>query len=365
MRNIGIDISKKKCIVCVMDDKGKILEETAYDNTLADAREFACRMKEEYGKKRQCRAACETTGNMWLKTFAAFEEYGIPIKLANTYKMRIISDTDIKTDPIDARKIANILRVGMIPQCYVASPALRDTRELLRYRISMVQARTALINYTRGLLDKYDVKIRISTMYSKKSIGLLLQVKLERPNDNMILNNCVRRIAHVTEDISEIEKEIDKQTATNDDARLLMSMTGIEAFSAMLIASEIGDISRFKTPEQLVSWAGMCPTVYQSGDKTYHGHMKKASNRRVNWVVIQAANVAVMHDDRLRIFYEKCKKRHGGKHVIAITHVANKMLRIIWKMLTLKEPYESRNAQLYDKKMKRMDNIQQSMRDVI
>ena len=81
--------------------------------------------------------------------------------------------------------------------------------------------------------------------------------------------------------------------------------------------------------------------------------------------VIQAANVAVRYDDRLKIFYEKCKKRHGGKHVIAITRVANKMLRIICKMLTLKEPYKSHNAQLYGKKMKRMDNVQQSMRDVI
>ena len=348
-----------------MDDKGKILEESAYENTLVDAKEFACRMKKEYGRKGQCRAACETTGNMWLKTFEAFEEYGIPIKLANTYKMKIISDTDVKTDPIDARKIANILRVDMIPQCYVAPPVLRDARELLRYRISMVQARTALINYTHGLLDKYDVKLHISNMYSKKAIILLSQTNLERPNDNMILKNCARRIAHITEEITNVETEIDKQAAVNDDARLLMSMTGLGVFGSMLVASEIGDISRFKTPEQLVSWAGMCPTVYQSGDKTYHGHMKKASNRRVNWVVIQAANVAVRHDDRLRIFYEKCKKRHGGKHVIAITHVANKMLRIIWKMLTLKEPYESRNAQLYGKKMKRMDNIQQSMRDVI
>ena len=82
--------------------------------------------------------------------------------------MRIISDTDVKTDPIDARKIANTLRVDMIPQCYVAPLTLRDARELLRYRISMVQARTALINYTRGLLDKYDVKLDISNMYSKK-----------------------------------------------------------------------------------------------------------------------------------------------------------------------------------------------------
>ena len=100
-----------------------------------------------------------------------------------------------------------------------------------------------------------------------------------------------------------------------------MSMTGLDVFGSMLAASEIGDISRFKTPEHLVSWAGMCHTVYQSGDVTHHGRMKKASNRRINWMFVQAANTASMHDDRLKEFYERCKKRHGGKHVIAITHV--------------------------------------------
>ena len=361
MRNIGIDISKRKCVVCVMDDKGRILEETAYDNTLEDAKEFAGRMKKKYGRRGRCHAACETTGNMWLKTFEAFEEHDIPIQLANTYKMKIISDTDTKTDPIDARKIANILRVGMIPRCYVAPPALRDARELLRYRISMVQARTALINYTHGLLDKYDVKLHISNMYGKKSIRLLLQTDLKRPNDSMILKNCAKRIAHITEEITNAETEIGKQAAVNDDARLLMSTTGLDVFGSMLVASEIGAISRFKTPEQLVSWAGMCPTVYQSGDVTHHGRMKKASNRRANWILVQAANVAAMHDDRLREFYERCKKRHGGKHVVAITHVANKMLRIIWAMLTLREPYKSHNVQRYGRKIKRMDRVRQSM----
>ena len=266
---------------------------------------------------------------MWLKTFEAFEEHGIPIQLANTYKMRIISDTAVKTDPIDARKIANILRVGMIPRCYVAPPVLRDAREMLRYRIGMVQARTALINYTHSLLDKYDVRLHVSSMYSKKAIKLLSQTDLERPNDSMILKNCARRIAHITEEITSVETEIGKQAAVNDDARLLMSMTGLDVFGSMLVASEIGDISRFKTSEHLVSWAGMCPTVYQSGDVTKHGRMKKASNRRTNWILVQVANTVAIHDDRLRDFYKRCKKRHGGKHVIAITHVVNKMLRII------------------------------------
>ena len=67
----------------------------------------------------------------------------------------------------------------------------------------------------------------------------------------MILQNCVKRIAHATEEISGIEAEIDRQAAVNEDAKLLMSMTGIEAFAAMLLVSEIGDITRFKTADRL------------------------------------------------------------------------------------------------------------------
>ena len=98
----------------------------------------------------------------------------------------------------------------------------------------------------------------------------------------------------------------------------------------------------------------MCPRVYQSGDREYHGHMKKAANRRVNWVMIQAANTASVHDDRMKKFYEKVKARNGGRHAIAITHVANKMLRIIWAMLTTNRLYSSCNAKLYAKKLKRI-----------
>ena len=135
-------------------------------------------------------------------------------------------------------------------------------------------------------------------------------------------------------------------------------MTGIEIFSAMLIASEIGDISRFSTAKQLVSWAGMCPRVYQSGDTTHHGRIKKDSNRRVNWIMIQATNTAVRHDDRMKRFYEQVKQRHGGNHPIAITHVANKMITIIWHMLTTMTAYSTKNSELYQKKLKKISDAQ-------
>ncbi len=194
-------------------------------------------------------------------------------------------------------------------------------------------------------------------MYSKKAIRKISNTRLNMPNDDRILASCTRRIVHVTEEIDQAGEDIGRQAGSNEDAKLLLSMTGIDTFAAMLLIAEIGDITRFPSPNQLVSWAGMCPRVYQSGDREYHGHMKKDANRRINWLMIQIANVAVQHDDRMREFYERVRKRNGNNHVIAITHVANKMLRIIWHMLTTKTVYSSRNAALYDRKIKRVTEL--------
>ena len=104
--------------------------------------------------------------------------------------------------------------------------------------------------------------------------------------------------------------------------------------SAMMIASEIGDITRFSTPEKLVSWSGLCPSIHQSGNSTWE------------------ANTAARKDERLRKFYLRIAKRHG--HHIAITHVANKMITIIWHMLVNRKLYNERKQSLYETKLKRI-----------
>ncbi len=147
--SIGIDIGKRKCDVCVMDWKGKVLHTGQYQNTVSDADKFAEQTALRYSARR-CQAACETTGNMWNITYGAFERHGIDIKLANTYKMAIIAKTGKKTDKIDAQKIASVLRMDSIPECYVPSADTRGVRAMVRQRIRTVVTR---INNRSSLLS--------------------------------------------------------------------------------------------------------------------------------------------------------------------------------------------------------------------
>lgn len=353
---IAVDIGKKNCVVCITDKEGSIIEETKYDNTLQEAERFASHLDKKYSN-RKCRAVCESTANMWLKTYEAFEKNGIDVKLANPMKTKAIAEARIKTDKLDARTLAHLLRSNLIAESYIAPNKVREDRSLLRLRINLVSDRTRVMNRVHSLLDKYDLKCRYDHIFGVNGIRWLKSIELKGNNNNnsdqIQLANYIKNIEFLNSEITQIEKQISIEASNNENVRMLMSMTGIDCFSAMLIASEIGDISRFSTADKLVSWCGLCPTVHQSGTSLYMGRMKKDGNKKINWIMIQAANTVSRTDnDRLKKYYMKIAKRHG--HNVAITHVANKMIRIIWSMLTYKQLYNERKEKLYKTKLKKI-----------
>lgn len=354
---VAVDIGKRKCVVCITDKDGSIIEETKYDNTLHEAERFAAHLDKKYDSKR-CLAVCESTANMWLKTYEAFEKNGIDVKLANPLKTKAIAEARIKTDKLDARTLAHLLRSNLIAESYIAPDNIRENRSLLRLRINLVSDRTRVMNRVHSLLDKYDLKCKYDHIFGVNGIRWLKIIKLKGNNNNnnnsdqIQLTNYIRNIEFLNSEITQIEKQISIEASNNESVRILISMTGIDYFSAMLIASEIGDISRFRTASKLVSWCGLCPTVHQSGNSMYMGRMKKDGNKKINWIMIQAANTASRTDERMKKYYTKIAKRHG--HHVAITHVANKMIRIMWSMLTYKQLYNERKNELYETKLKRI-----------
>ena len=354
---IGIDISKRKCDVCVVDSKGKVLERGQYPNTPKSAKKYAASLKRKYGRRKPA-AACETTANMWQVSYSAFEAEGIDISLADTYKMVLISRTSKKTDKVDAEKIAQVLRMGMLPECHVPGPATRAQRQLIRRRVSLGQDRTRAVNRLHAQLDMHGRTVDASRLHLKKAIAEMKGMVLgdgEDSVDTAVLRSHVGQVESLNEAIKSIEQRIDAEAVADEDAVLLMSITGFDAYSAIALSAEIDDISRFPTLKQFISWTGMCPTVRQSGDEVHHGGVKKLGrSRTVNWLLTEAANTAVRYDPRMRNVYDKARARHGDKHGPAIVVVGNKMSAIAFYVLTSRKPYTHHNTPRYDRKLKRL-----------
>ena len=148
---------------------GTVLEKSWYHNTSDGAYEFAIRVKAEYGP---CKAVCESTGSHWIKTADAFEKAGIPLKLANPLKTKAIAWASIKNDTVDARTLAHLSRADLVASCHIGSAKTRGIRQILRYEMSMVQGRTAVINFMHTLTDKYDIdpKDGGSTIWREKTL---------------------------------------------------------------------------------------------------------------------------------------------------------------------------------------------------
>ena len=230
----------------------------------------------------------------------AFEKHGINVKLANPMKTKAIAEARIKTDKLDARTLAHLLRSNLIAESYIAPPdKVREDRSLLRLRINLVSDRTRVMNRVHSLLDKYDLKCKYDHIFGVNGIRWLKSIEL-KGNDQIQLANYIHSIEFLNSEITLIEKQISLEASHNEDVKILISMTaGIDYFSAILISSEMGDISRFRTAGKLVSWCGLCPTVHQSGTSMYMGRMKKDRNKKINWIMIQAA-ANTQHQEQMK-----------------------------------------------------------------
>jgi len=125
----------------------------------------------------------------------------------------------------------------------------------------------------------------------------------------------------------------------NEETMLLTTIPGIGYFSALLIYAEIGDIKRFPNSKKLCSYAGLVPSIRQSGNKVITGKITKEGNKLLRWVLVQCAFVAIRNDERFRNFYERLKQRKGSQKAIVAT--ARKLLTVVYAVLRDRKPYVS------------------------
>lgn len=321
---IGIDFHKQHSSVAVIDSSGNIIDERKLSHT--DQKEFmdyfSCFTKGTH-------VSVEATRN-WYWLIDALQGLELDVKLVHAKKTRIIAESTIKTDKIDAAILAHLDRCNFLPQAYIADKETRYTRELLRYRMNLVKIRSSIKNRIHAILAKNNIQHCLSDLFGKKGIIFLKEIKLPLIF-RLEIDGYLSVMDNLNQHIHDTEIEIKKKCKESVYTKHLMTIPGISYFSSLLLAAEIADINRFSTYKKLCCYAGLASSTHQSADKTYHGHIIKDSNKYIRSCLIEAIPIAIKKDPNLWLFYTKIQRKKGKNKAKIAT--ARKLLISIYYML--------------------------------
>jgi len=324
---IGIDVHKRYSQIAVLDHNGEIVDEVRVEN--ANLEDFA----QQYAGSP---AAIEATSNYY-HIYDTLSEY-LDVTVANPSKLKLISDTDKKTDRVDAKQLARMLWLGSIPESYIPTDDVREARALVRGRHSLVENRTEYANKIHGLLDDHGISQDVKPL-SVEGREFLAELSLPTPWDTL-LASYLDIIETLTEQIESLEEVIEERAGSLEETQLLMTIPGVSYFTALTIYAEIGEVSRFDSDKDVVSYVGLNPVIRESGDSRFEGSISKRGSGRVRWLLVQSSYTAVhtCQDEYLSRFYDRLAQRKSSKKAIVAT--ARKLLVSMYHMLDREEVYD-------------------------
>lgn len=323
-RYVGLDTHKKFVVGCVKNKEGKTIFERKFKNEPHEIDKFLVNIPSD------SKIALESS-SCWQYVFDYLEDKGYEVALSNPGKTRLIGESKKKTDFEDARKLADLLRMNMLPLSYAAPLHVRMQRQITRHRASLVVLRTRVKNKIHAILRRHGIQTEVEDAFTQKGIRYLESLDLPMC-DRFETDNYIALLRHLSKKIDDTQERIVELAENDPLARLFMSHDGISHYGALMAAAEIGEIRRFSTAKQLVSFAGLHPSVSQSGEKCYMGRITKQGDKNLRWILIQCANIAVRKNKKLKSFYLRKKLSKG--HNKAIVAVARKMLINLYVMGT-------------------------------
>jgi len=324
---IGIDVHKRNAQVAVMDDAGEIVEEVRVENANLDD------LAQRYAG---AEAVIEATSNYY-HIHDLLSEH-LDVTVAHPQKLSLIADSDKKTDRVDAKELARLLRLNSVPESYVPTEEIRQARALVRGRHSMVETRTEYANKIHGLLSDQGIIEEVKPL-SVEGREFLRELSIPTPWD-ALLESHLTMIETLTQEINRLEATIQEVAGSLEETQLLMTIPGVSYYSALTIYAELGEIDRFDTDKEVVSYAGLNPTIRESGDSRIEGEISKRGSGQLRWILTQSTNVAVhtCNDEYLSRFYDRIAGKKPPKKALVAT--ARKMLVSIYHMLDRKEVYD-------------------------
>jgi transposase len=311
---VGLDVHRRRTQVAALDEDGHELFNRNVPNDVEKLGDVLV------GFEPGTPVVFEATyGWAWLAEL--LHEMGFEAHLAHPAACKAIASARLKNDKVDARTLAQLLRVDLLGEAWIAPRPVRELRLLLRHRAALVKMRTTVKTRVRAVLADRGVDA-VEGLWDRP--GRRWLAKLELPDvEREIVDDLCALLDAVEPIIARLEKELRARAKPDSRVEALQHLPGVGLLTAMTLVAEIGDIARFDTARRLCSWAGLTPRVRNSDTKVRHGHITKMGPAAVRFVLGEAAHVAKAQPPFVDA-YESIRRRRGKQ--IATTAIARRLL---------------------------------------
>lgn len=320
---VGIDLHKRKFDFVMLDSSGAVIDQGACFTEARCVSNFA-----GYLTRRHQVVLEPLENSYWF--VRQLEPYASSVHLANPGKVRLIAESRLKNDRIDARILADLLRVGYLPEVYIPEDQIQQWRCLVQHRIRLVRDRTRLKNRILGLINREGCQITASDPFGKKGRAQIDSLGLSAPLRRMVDSNLVTSDL-LSSQISVLDKEIEQIAQADAVVGNLRTIDGVGCFTALAIRAIVGRIDRFRSVKAFAAYTGLIPGYRQSAERVHHGSITKQGSPTLRWVLIQAVPHAIRHSDYLkRMYYRLCYRSSVAKARMAVAHALARIIYHVW-----------------------------------
>jgi transposase len=223
----------------------------------------------------------------WYWAADVLAEAGATVHLAHPLGVKGFAYRRVKNDERDASDLADLLRMGRLPEAWIAPPAVRALREQVRHRCKLVALRSGLKAQVHAVLARQGVTPTMTDVFGVAGRKLLDELRLDPPFQARV-QSLLRLVDAFTFEIDAVGKRVTADLNRHPGFQAIQALPGVGPVLAAVFVAEIGDVTRFPSPRQLCSWAGMTPRHRESDTKVHRGRITKQGNKLVRWAAVEA-----------------------------------------------------------------------------
>jgi transposase len=319
---VGMDLHRRRSVLVRMTPDGRKLATVRIDNTAAN-------LRAEVAKAGPAPKVVLEATYGWYWAADALEAAGAEVHLAHPLGVKGFSYRRVKNDEKDSADLADLLRMGRLPEAWIAPPEIRELRELTRYRVKLVSLRTSCKDQVHAVLAKLGVAVTCTDIFGTWGSAWLDELSLPQPYAGKVAS-LRTLIGELSSEISLLDTVLAGLLEHHQACHALQQLPGIGRVLAAVIVAEIGDIRRFAGPAQLCSWAGMTPRHRESDTKVARGHITKQGSRLLRWAMVEAIQ-RLPADSPIRDVKDRIVARRGKEaRNIAKVAAARQLLTCVY-----------------------------------